>query len=345
MSRARSDLGVREDGQHPGVRTSVCAAILAYNRVGTLKRCLAAVLQQTLPLAGILVFDNGSTDETPTYLAEIAAACPIIRVARVEQNLNAAAGMGRLMELALETGADWVWTMDDDIVPASDAVAKLLAAWDAHFDRLEEVGFLVSYAVTPDGKPTGMPQVDQTPSDELPPWAVYLADGMVRVRTATLSSALIPSTTFRDFGGVNVDFTIYGEDTDFALRVGQERPCYLVGASTVTHLMAHPGPLSIVHEKTSGRLERYWFLYRNTVYLRRTFWPPEAVVLFVGRVLVEAAQSLASRPDGLRRASIAVRGLLAGFVFRPSPNSLVPAPSRDRPQMPAGERRSIDRAC
>jgi GT2 family glycosyltransferase len=309
-----------------GAEKGIWAAILAYNRLGTLERCLEAVLAQDTPPGCVLVFDNGSTDETPRYLARMAARRPEIRIARSEENLNAAAGMARLLELALEGGARWIWTMDDDIVPEENALSELFRAFERHFRRPEEIGFLISLAVTPAGAPTGMPQVDTTENEMLPSWAQHLADGLVRVRTSTMSSMLMPATTLRDFGGLNVEYRIYGEDTDFALRVTRARPSYLVGRSRVVHLMAQPGPLSIVMERDPARLPRYWYLYRNTVCLRRTYWPAHAVGLFIGRALIDACRSLFVRPHAVRRAAIIVEGLVAGFFFRPDARSIRPRP-------------------
>ena len=49
----------------------VCAIIVTYNRLETLKTALAHILAQTVPPAAIIVVDNSSTDGTKEYLASV----------------------------------------------------------------------------------------------------------------------------------------------------------------------------------------------------------------------------------------------------------------------------------
>ena len=96
----------------PRVTVVVCTR----NRAASLRDALRSLTK--LDLAGlsadVLVVDNGSTDDTPAAVEEIAAASPI-PVRRVfEPTPGVANARQRGVEEALAAGAEWVAFFDDD---------------------------------------------------------------------------------------------------------------------------------------------------------------------------------------------------------------------------------------
>ena len=105
---------------------SVASLTTAYNAARLLPRQLDALLGQSLPLAEIVVVDNGSTDGTWELLA---AEYPGVTVLRMAENLGAAGAWSAGLEYAaLQKRHDWVWAFDHDSVPETTALARLLAA-------------------------------------------------------------------------------------------------------------------------------------------------------------------------------------------------------------------------
>jgi len=104
---------------------SVASVTTAYNAARRLPRQLDALLSQSRPLAEIVVVDNSSTDGTWELLA---AEYPRVTVLRMAENLGAAGAWSAGLEYAaLQKRHDWVWAFDDDSVPESTALARLLA--------------------------------------------------------------------------------------------------------------------------------------------------------------------------------------------------------------------------
>lgn len=101
----------------------VVAVVVTWNRKELLARNLRAVLAQTRPVDEILVVDNASTDGTGESLAN---EFPTVRVVRLAGNAGAAGGMHVGVREGLALGADWLWLMDDDGVPAPDCLAEQL---------------------------------------------------------------------------------------------------------------------------------------------------------------------------------------------------------------------------
>jgi GT2 family glycosyltransferase len=299
--------------------TSVLACILTYNRSALLEQCLQAVLAQERPPDGVLIVDNGSTDTTPQMLAEKGYLHDErITVLRLEDNIGASAGLEKLFRAAYATNSGWIWVMDDDVLPEPTALGELIHAYEEHFKVPTEVGYLVSAAVTPDGRANNVPGVDERRSPRhCAEWGRFLADGMIRIRNSAITSAFIPRSTLDDFGGPCSEFQIWGEDTDYTLRITEKRDAYLVGRSRVTHVRGVSGDLDIFEEVDPSRIARFYYLYRNTMYLRLRFWPLRGAVLFFGKAMIHAVRLLASREYRWQRVSVVVRGTFAGFFFQP----------------------------
>ncbi len=104
---------------------SVHAVVVTYNRKELLRRCLNALLSQTTPVARILVVNNASTDGTPEMLA---AEFPQVSVCTLPENAGGAGGFHAGFERTLATDADWLWAMDDDGVPESSTLERLVRA-------------------------------------------------------------------------------------------------------------------------------------------------------------------------------------------------------------------------
>ncbi len=128
----------------------VLAHIHTFNDADIIDRTIAAVLQQTRPVDGLLVVDNASTDGT-LERPSLAKATVI----RHPENLGTSGAVHAGFRFALEHDYDWIWVFDADSVPEPDALEKLLdlyAGWSQ--DLQDKTAFLacVHYNVD-DGLP------------------------------------------------------------------------------------------------------------------------------------------------------------------------------------------------
>jgi GT2 family glycosyltransferase len=306
----------------PGVSRdfgSVAACVLTYNRKETVLRCLAAIGDQTHAVDLIVILDNGSTDGT----REALAAAGYLRDERVdfvrlEANVGPAGGFSAMMRHAYERGCDWIWVMDDDVLPAPTALEELVAAYRRCFACPEEVGFLVSRIETPDGRPNNVPDVDTRQNPRMQPqWATLLQHGLVRIAWSTLNSTLFPSTSLRDFGFPKPDFYYGGDDVDLTLRIVKERPGYIVGKSVAVHLREASGSFHPLNEPNPARIPLYFYFYRSQVYLRRTHMSRKALALFLFRIGTDVIGVLLRGTNRFRTIRTILAGTVAGFFFRP----------------------------
>lgn len=96
------------------------------NDAAVIEQLLAALRRQTRPPDAIIIVDNGSNDAT------VDRAFPAsIVVIRNSENLGTAGAVQIGLTYALEHEFDWTWVLDPDSVPEPDALANLLAFFEA----------------------------------------------------------------------------------------------------------------------------------------------------------------------------------------------------------------------
>lgn len=99
----------------------VIAVVVTYNRQKLLSECITALRNQTRHIDKILVINNGSTDNTESWLR----GQPDIEYF-TQKNIGSGGGFNTGIQLAYEKGYDWIWLMDDDGFSKNDALEKLL---------------------------------------------------------------------------------------------------------------------------------------------------------------------------------------------------------------------------
>ena len=290
------------------------AVILTYNRRDLLRKCLDAVFAQTCAPNFIVVVDNGSSDGTAEYLQSIPDARLI--TVKLPDNVGAAGGFSKAFQAGCDTGADHIWVMDDDVVPEPNALERLLDAGKKLKRAGEPWPFLLSTAYTPRGAITNVPDIDRSQIvDGYPQWARFLEDGVMPVRRATFVSALFDTSYIRLHGLPIADMYMWGEDSEYTLRLTRENSGYQVAASRVTHLRAQPGALDIRTDLDPNRIRMHRIHTRNLIYTARKYHSRWVYLHTVLRILRSIRKLMAQ--GQVAKGWLLVRGLLQGLVFDP----------------------------
>ncbi len=103
----------------------VAVVVVTYNRADLLVGMLAGLAAQTRLPDAVIVVDNASTDHTRTILEQ--SSLPGLQRIHSPDNLGGAGGFHLGVKEAYGQGFDRIWLMDDDVVPAVDCLAVLLA--------------------------------------------------------------------------------------------------------------------------------------------------------------------------------------------------------------------------
>lgn len=294
----------------------ITAVILTYNRKELLKRCLDAVYSQTRPCDSVMVIDNASHDGTEQQLLE--AVYPNLKVYVLSRNIGAAGGFSAAFRLAYQSGADSVWMMDDDVIPQPDALQHLLKAEEQL--RQKDIGsaFLISSSFTESGLVLDTPGLSiQINSNGYSDWPAMLEYGMVSVRRATFASILVPRTILAEHGLPIASMFFWGEDTEYTLRISQDKPGFLVGASKVLHLRQANGPLSILSETNPVRIKYHRYFTRNKIFIARKYSQHYRQIVLNVYLILRLTIKLLCKGQFLK-ARIVLQGLLEGLLFFPS---------------------------
>ena len=283
--------------------------IITYNRLPLLKECIQAVLGQSWNSFDILVIDNHSTDGTWKYLQTLEGKGDISFL-RLEQNTGGSGGFHIGIREALRRGYSHIWLMDDDTVPDIHAAERLLSA-----ERLlGEYGFLVSLPVWKDGSlcKMNLPLPGQFRREK----GRILQEGLLPVRKATFVSMLLKADIVREVGLPIREFFIWGDDQEYTERISKKYKCYLVLSSVVQHKTKN-NLGSDISTDSPERIERYYYAYRNELYIAK-----RNGILSLGFYFVRAFYSLIkillfSKERKWTRVLWLFRGIISGLTFKP----------------------------
>ena len=179
----------------------ICAIIVTYNRKTELKKCVDALLAQTLPLDQIIVMDNASIDGTMEMVTAEFANHPVVSYRNLNANLGGGGGFHFGARQAFEEGYDWIWLMDDDCLATEECLEKLVNG----VENTKNIYSPIILSI-------------EDPKKVL--WGIKAAchTGNTEVTTLPFNGFLIHRDSLKTIGFPEKEFFIYGDDTEFNMR-------------------------------------------------------------------------------------------------------------------------------
>lgn len=289
----------------------VCAVLVTYNRLQLLKESIQAILEQTYPVKEVLVINNNSTDGTADYLARLAESQDKVSIISTDVNVGGAGGFSLGMKHCIESNhSDYLWVMDDDTVPESTCLEKLVTPFNQHW--INEKGFTCSNVRWIDRRAAIM----NIPYP-LNKWNDAADKGLVAVRAASFVSLLVPTATVIEVGLPIKEFFVWGDDYEFTIRISEKYHCYCVIDSIVIHKMGANHGVDIVTDDAK-RIPRYYYSYRNSIYTESRHGGAKGLFTQLLRDLYAMYKVIVHSPNHrVKRINVILKGMLAGFVFSP----------------------------
>ncbi len=328
-------------------REKIAAVVVTYNRKRLLAECLDSLLRQTRPLDGLILIDNHSTDGTHEYLSSRGLSGPLgqpsekphemlcsieapgfpdrrieVRSVTMPENTGGAGGFHEGMKRAVEAGFDWLWLMDDDLLPTPDALEVLVRQADALRRRGEQSFILNSLAFArdrPDGDSLAFPLQELSRSRDRisgihePRRGVYhwrfsevrdrVTDGLYRW-ACPFNGTYVPARTVTEIGLPNTEFFIWGDEKDWLWRAARQFDLYTAVESRVFH------PLACV---TRFDWRQYYHI-RNAIVVNRHF--RFTTLRNLRLIMLSLARGVRHGRAGLTLVLRAVRDGLAGRLGR-----------------------------
>jgi rhamnopyranosyl-N-acetylglucosaminyl-diphospho-decaprenol beta-1,3/1,4-galactofuranosyltransferase len=201
----------------------VAAAITTFNRLESLKRCLAHLRAQTRPPDEIIVVDDASQDGTGEWLAEQTG----LVVVRMPENRGCSNSFHVAMRTAYERGHDWVFAMDDDVYATPEALERLLEAGALLQAQGARIGALKTFESNWDtGGPIPVPF--SFPSTVRQAWRyrfnsresqIEMGRGApVEIAWSSFCGTLFSREAFASAGFPDAEYFYWLEDADFGFR-------------------------------------------------------------------------------------------------------------------------------
>jgi rhamnopyranosyl-N-acetylglucosaminyl-diphospho-decaprenol beta-1,3/1,4-galactofuranosyltransferase len=297
---------------------TVAVVVVTYNRADLLGRVLDGLAAQTHEPDAVIVVDNASEDHTRAVL-DAHVGLKLQRI-HLSANTGGAGGFRAGVEAAYDQGFDRIWMMDDDVVPAPDCLALLMAEDEACLMSVREDvhGQLVEKAAT---------EFDLTH-----PWAVRPKRRMVETdfgdrhampRRVELHNVAFEGFLFRRevvdaIGLPDASFFIFYDDVDFALRA--RRAGYRIWALRDAVLVRQ---LDFSQQHDLAGWKGY-YMYRNlfTVHFR---YGSNALVRTKPYAIAAAVVAMSPVRGGRAEAGNVIRAIRGARGMRSIPGS-TPAP-------------------
>jgi GT2 family glycosyltransferase len=250
-------------------------------------------------------------------VASVRAKFPEVRIAELPSNTGGAGGFAYGLALALAGEADLIWLMDDDTIPAPEALAALLHArgrWPGRRPAL-----IASRVLWTDGREHPMNTPRPKPFAKAAERAAASAISCLPIRSASFVSVLIEAAVCRQRGLPIADYFLWADDFEFTTRILRGNQGLLCPASVVVHKTAtfggsdtNPGP-------------RFFYEVRNKIWtLRsRSSLAAHERVLYGGATIRRWTRTFARSGDRRGLARSLRRGLAAGLRTRPRPTEEV----------------------
>ena len=246
----------RFDGQFV-MHNNIATVIVTFNRKNLLHKALHAHSTQKLRAASLLIVNNGSNDGTLEMLVDEGwLDRPGVEMLDMSQNTGGAGGFAAGLQHALESGAEWVWMMDDDAEPHPEALGKLMeVATDPSkiYGSLAVHGAETSWLTTVLDPPIG--EVDK--AEDVPRQAT--------VQSLPFLGFLVHREMVERIGLPDAGYFIAADDVEYCVRAQRAgADIVIAGHSRIEHPKSRPYKVRILGRTLTCLALPPWKRYYDT---------------------------------------------------------------------------------
>ena len=254
----------------------ICVIVVTYNRKEYLQKLLSALEKQTYPISEVLIYDNFSTDGTSDMLVQkgyideikekslVKKECSNINFIyyRNTKNSGGAGGFHEGIKLALEQDCDYIWAMDDDVLPERDCLERLLAILS------EDVQLCVPSRTDDKYKDYAITNINMSNpflygigQRKSKVYSEDIVGDSIEIKDMAFEGPLFTAALARKIDLPNKDLFIIFDDTEYAYRVCQvSKLRYVKGAILHKQIIPQRDPKRLMGWKEYyGYRNQYWF--------------------------------------------------------------------------------------
>lgn len=329
---------------------AVTAVIVSYGHRAQLANCVISALQDE-GVGRIVLVDNGMQSKDDLLAAT--GKGTKVDVLTLEENMGSAFGFAAGMKHALDTGAEYLWLLDDDNVPTPGCLDTLLSSYVKLAGTKKRELLAVSSYRAPHQSDIVLGYPDALARPRASSFnGFHLVDvpaklrrkigtrrdagnaehsGGIPLKTAPYGGLFFHAALVSRFGLPKEEFVLYEDDTEYTYRIISGGGAIFLIPSAQIHELERswgfvPGYTNtfsrIVHGGTDVRV---YYGTRNRAYfdshcLKRS-WAPFIVNVFLYCLLVFFAAIVSAR---FRRCRLIATAMADGFLGRLGPNARFP---------------------
>jgi rhamnopyranosyl-N-acetylglucosaminyl-diphospho-decaprenol beta-1,3/1,4-galactofuranosyltransferase len=257
----------------------IAATVITFNRAASLERCIRHLQAQSRAPDAIWVIDNASTDGTAELAASLHAADPRVQYLNTGGNLGSGGGQRAACEVGLRSGADAVWTMDDDCYSERVALQSVLDVWLKLPGR--ELTALNSNVFEYDGDRLSFGLSRVLADGEYGPTAWHMAevppeevvDGLYWDYANLFNGTFLPRGVIERVGLPRAELFIWGDEVEYFHRIRRGARI----ATVVQSIVRHPG----FYEDQPVAAWKKYYLRRNQIIIQREYFSPNKLLFDV----------------------------------------------------------------
>ncbi|MEG3755094.1 glycosyltransferase [Psychromonas arctica] len=246
---------------------NVIAIVVTYKRSKLLRKVLNSLKDQSLKPSKVIVIDNNSGDETCAVVNEFSRYDDSFFYYNTNCNLGGAGGFHCGFEIAKKYNYDYLWLMDDDLLPAKNCLEYLL--FNTPIDivqptRFDQNGICVEMSpVVYDLNKVFCKNPKLYSVADI--YSSLKEKELINIATVPFEGPLISKKVVETIGFPNPLFFITGDDTDYSLRAIRS------GFTIKCSLKARATRLLIHNQSDDLFTWKGYFILRNHFYILRNY--------------------------------------------------------------------------
>lgn len=269
---------------------SVCAIMVTYNRLHTLKIALSYIFKQTVQPVSLIIVDNNSTDGTKDYLASIDKS-ENIECIFLTTNVGAAGGYTYAMDYALQNYKDfeYFWLIEDDTFYDQNTLHDLIYnALNSPYDVISLKGFNIGFGGSK---------------------SIITHDTIKPVSSVLLDGSLIKTDIIKKIGPPKKEYFMMCDDYEFSLRLKKNGyKVALIPTKSVNYL--HLGGDG---KFTRSTLWRGYYTARNHLLILREYFSVIEILSYTHKQLKYLIAAALYAPDRFVRIKFRLLGIWHGI--------------------------------
>lgn len=212
---------------------TIASVIVTYNRKALLAEAVSSLLSQTYPISRIIIIDNASTDGSKEYLEDHHLLNENVDYVVLPENLGGAGGFYHGIERAIAGNFDWISLSDDDAIFDNRYFEEIIKSSKENPQVKAFAG-----AVMEQGElcPFHRARVSDRTSFEFSFCGEEFYRGQpFPIDIFSFVGSVIHTSIIRQIGLPDKDYFIRGDDSEYALRVGEKTEILCVPQAVVNH--------------------------------------------------------------------------------------------------------------